>query len=139
MQTVDGTRLGYLDNKTGETVLEDEAHRHAFRAALSAHDGGVATGSCSALVIPAQPTAATALAPPQAPAAAPVAADAPRDTVESVSALVESALWTARRRQHPTAGTGPGAHARGFTGVGVDGPIWPGRGPEPPRVSRHSH
>jgi hypothetical protein len=56
VQTADGTGLGYLDNKTGATVLGDEAHRDAFDAALAEHHSGTASALPAVTVIPAQPT-----------------------------------------------------------------------------------
>ena len=52
VQAADGTRLGYVDNKTGATVLEDESHRVAFDAAVAAYRSGAVP------VIPRQPTVA---------------------------------------------------------------------------------
>jgi hypothetical protein len=37
VQTAEGTRLGYWDNKTGQAVVGDETHRDAVDQAASAH------------------------------------------------------------------------------------------------------
>jgi hypothetical protein len=73
VQTADGTRLGYLDNKTGATVLDDEAHREAFDAALAAHRGDAAApapapqpvpvATSTPAAIPAQPRPVEAASP----------------------------------------------------------------------------
>lgn len=77
VQTADGTRLGYLDNKTGATVLEDEARREAFDAALAAHRNGAAAPPVPP-VIPAQPPGPSLDEQAQEPApAAPAAIPAP--------------------------------------------------------------
>lgn len=99
VQTADGTRLGYLDNKTGATVLEDETHRDAFDAALAAHRDRATPASLAAPVIPAQPTgprpvepAASATAQePGSAAPAPIPAPASPPAVNRAPEAVEMA------------------------------------------------
>jgi len=50
VQTADGTRLGYWDNKTGQAVVEDEAHREAVEGAAAGYRGTPA----APVVVPAQ-------------------------------------------------------------------------------------
>lgn len=77
VQTADGTRLGYLDNKTGATVLDDEAHREAFDAALAAHrgDGAAPAPAPHPVPVAASKPAAIPSQPPPAESAAPAAAE----------------------------------------------------------------
>ncbi len=49
VQASDGTRLGYLDNKTGATLLMDESFRSTFAAALDAY---MAAAPLAALATP---------------------------------------------------------------------------------------
>jgi hypothetical protein len=60
VQTADGTRLGYWDNKTDAAVLADEAHRAAFDTALAAHRGASQQPGRS----PAVPQQAPPIEPP---------------------------------------------------------------------------
>lgn len=83
VQTADGTRLGYLDNKTGATVLDDEAHREAFDAALAAHRGDAAATSPAP-----QPVPVATSTPPAIPAQPRPAEPGSPATVEPVPAPV---------------------------------------------------
>lgn len=67
VQTADGTRLGYADDKTGVVVLEDEAHRDVFDAALAAYRSQAASRVSAAI-----PRQLTAPQPVKAPESAPV-------------------------------------------------------------------
>lgn len=85
VQTADGTPLGYLDSKTGQTVLEPGADPEAVAAALAAHDDAsaprdpaspAATTSrpvtapepvAAALTVPEPPTQPLASGPPAQP------------------------------------------------------------------------
>lgn len=95
VQTADGTRLGYLDNKTGATVLEDEAHRDAFDAVLAAHRNGAGPASSVAPVIPAQPTGSRPGEPAASETAqaapAPIPAPVPSRAVERAPGAVKAA------------------------------------------------
>lgn len=69
VQTADGTRLGYWDNKASKTVLEPGADPEAVAAALTAHrDGQAPTASAPVVppvpVVPAPPAAEPAVVPP---------------------------------------------------------------------------
>lgn len=70
VQTPDGTRLGYLDNKTGQTVLEPGADPQAVAAALTAHGASAAQPEkASSTVAPTYPVAPPVAPPAQAPVA----------------------------------------------------------------------
>lgn len=102
VQTADGTPLGYRDNKTGATVLEDEARRVAFDAALAGHRNGTAAPPVVP-IIPPQPTGPPTAEPaasgtaqeaaPAAPAAIPAPAlpnaAAPAPEAETAIPVVE--------------------------------------------------
>jgi hypothetical protein len=64
VQTADGTRLGYWDNKTNTAVLADVADQAAFHVALRAHRSQDTTVSV--------PTVVPVAVPAQAPAVEPV-------------------------------------------------------------------
>ena len=112
VQTADGTRLGYLDHKTGATVLEDQAHRDAFNAALVAHrDTGVVPLATAPPAIPVQVTASALPAPPLVAAAAPL----PRPdatVVGAVSGCEEAAAAAPETDWNDLAAIKAGAAAR---------------------------
>lgn len=109
VQTADGTRLGHLDNKTGATVLENEAHRDAFNAVLAAHRAGTTTPSV-APVIPTQTTSPAVEEPavpevaqdPALPAPAPVPAPAPPPTVKRAAEPVAAPTPVIEPTDEPT-------------------------------------
>ena len=59
VQTADGTRIGYWDNKTGQAVAEDDKHRETVESATAGHRSAVADPP----LVPSQP-----LAPQEQPA-----------------------------------------------------------------------
>ena len=117
VQAADGTRLGYWDNKTGQTVVEDVAHREAVETAAAAFRGApvpvmvpAQTRPCDepapappvvVVVTPAPPvvqaaTSALAPAPPTPPA---VGVTAPAVEVEA-----EVPAWVDLRLNRPGQG-----------------------------------
>ena len=82
VQTPDGTRLGYWDNKTDRSVVEDEAHRGAVEAAVAEHRG-LPAGPLDAVGVPMQtpPPEARAQAIPDPVGPALVAPATPRPPV----------------------------------------------------------
>lgn len=76
VQTADGTRLGYLDNKTGATVLEPGSDPAAVAAALAAVHGAApppasASGQVPVAVVVPEPVVSESSAPRPLPSAPP--------------------------------------------------------------------
>lgn len=98
VQTSEGTKLGYLDNKTGTYVVFDDALRPAVDAALSAHrraaEGAESPG---APAVPEQLAVRAELAPAIPPAAEPTWTDL--STTQAGAAAREQAV--ALRRGAP--------------------------------------
>ena len=93
VQTAEGTRLGYWDNKTRTAVLVDGADQAAFDAALTAHRGDQPP---AVVAVPAQ--AAAVEPPPPVSVYEPTLVATPREPVEDVTALVtvesETPQWS---------------------------------------------
>ena len=84
VQTADGTRLGYLDNRTGQTILEPGADPEAVAAALAAHGSGQT--ATSAVVVPEPLGVQPAQPPPSAPPAQPGPTELPDADLAQVRA-----------------------------------------------------
>lgn len=100
VETADGTRLGYWDNKTGRTVAESDAHRAAVTAAAMAFLGSAP----APVVLPRQ-----APSPPEMTATdrvdMPLPQDRPRVKPTSVDAPspepAAAPVWTDLALNHP--------------------------------------
>ncbi len=95
VETADGTRLGYRDIKTGQTVVDDESHREAVGTAAAAFRGAPAVPAAvraqavpievPALVLTVSAASVPTLAPVETvpPPAGPVALASPRAVATS--------------------------------------------------------
>ncbi len=95
VQTADGTRLGYLDNKTGATVLEDEAHRVAFDAVLDAHRTGEAVPVAPTVPVVPEQAQPVEVPPVEVPPSVPQQPEPPDQPEPWVASMAAPAAWTA--------------------------------------------
>ena len=111
VETPDGTRLGYWDNRTDQPVVEDETHRESVTVAVAAFRGAPAVPvavpaqaapvDMPAPVLAAPAVVAPAIEAPPAPAPVPTLFPTPAPAEPEIPAAPDGPAWTDLRLNRP--------------------------------------